>query len=479
VNHLKKIKKLLVQPKTSEKVTKEKISKISAARQVAFEILLKVADEKTKNQSHSDDLLRTRAIDKLAPVDRNLATTLVLGVLRWQIALDAEIRKCLTRPNAKVDLAVMIALRMGAFQLLHLDRIPAHAAINESVEQVRESGHPFAVGMTNAVLRKIQAAKSEFVADAAAAHPQWMVERWLRFYGRDLAETICLHGQVQPQLAFRLRDESAESLLAGVQLAASEILMAARFVEAGEIGVAISEGEIRVQDEGSQLVGEIAAALIPSEREGLRVLDCCAAPGGKTLILAERCAGTRVLASDASKQRLEFMRKRFETLPEEMRERIECRVADATENFDAPFDLILADVPCSGTGTLGRNPEIRHRLTGDEIARQAVRQRAILKNALGALAVGGRLVYSTCSLEPEENEEVVGAVLNEMKNEGEIIIKRLNISEVIESLDKNSLLRTGAREKLLTAVTEQGALMLLPSLLGTDGFFVSAFERLN
>jgi 16S rRNA (cytosine967-C5)-methyltransferase len=186
----------------------------------------------------------------------------------------------------------------------------------------------------------------------------------------------------------------------------------------------------------------------------------------------------RVLACDRSKQRLEFMSKRFETMPE-LHERIECRVADATEKFDAEFDLILADVPCSGTGTLGRNPEIRHRLTVEEIARQAVRQRAILKNALSALKVGGRLVYSTCSLEPEENEEVVKAVLDELKNEGKIRLNRLNISEVIELLAKNSRLRAGAQEKLLSAVTEQGGLMLLPSLMGTDGFFVSAFERVN
>ena len=178
----------------------------------------------------------------------------------------------------------MIALRMGAFQLLHLDRIPAHAAINESVEQVREAGHPFAVGMTNAVLRKIQAGKPVYIADAVAAHPEWMVERWRRFYGGDEAEGICLHGQAQPRLSLRLEDESANG--------ESAILTAARWVESGDGD--ISEDAIRIQDEGSQLVGEIAAALMPGDREHARVLDCCAAPGGKTLILAERNPGARV-----------------------------------------------------------------------------------------------------------------------------------------------------------------------------------------
>lgn len=468
MNALIKQNKLVVQPEHQGRASKKNVSKISAARQAAFEILCKVTDEKTKNQHHSDELLRTRAIDKLAPVDRNLATTLVLGVLRWQISLDAEIRKCLTRPRAKVDWQVMVALRMGAFQLLHLDRIPAHAAINESVEQVREAGHPFAVGMTNAVLRKIQATKDNFVADAVVSHPEWMVERWTRFYGFDAAKGICLHGQAQPRLTMRAEEETADG--------ESAILKSARWAEVGDGDV--SEDVIRIQDEGSQLVGEIAAALIPSDRKGARVLDCCAAPGGKTLILAERNPGAHVLACDRSKQRLEFLSKRFELIPE-LRERIECRVADATESFDAEFDLILADVPCSGTGTLGRNPEIRHRLTLEEIARQAERQRAILKNALGALAVGGRLVYSTCSLEPEENEEVVAAVLDELKNEGKIRLNKLNIAAVIELLEKNTRLRDGAREKLLSAVTEKGGLMLLPNLMGTDGFFVSAFERVN
>lgn len=456
----------MIQPERPEKTSKKPVSKISVARQVAFEILLKVTDEKTKIHSHSDDLLRTRAIDMLAPVDRNLATMLVLGVLRWQIALDAEIRNCLTRPNAKVDWDVMIALRMGAFQLLHLDRIPAHAALNESVEQVREAGHPFAVGMANAVLRKIQAGKSEYVADAVAAHPAWMVERWTRFYGRDAAEGICLHGQAQPLITMRVEDESAHG--------ESAMLRAARWLEVNEGEV--SEDAIRIQDEGSQLVGEIAAALIPSGHEDARILDCCAAPGGKTLILAERNVHAHVLACDRSKQRLEFMSKRFELVPE-IRGRIECRISDATERIDAEFDLILADVPCSGTGTLGRNPEIRHRLTVEEIARQSIRQQAILKNTLGALAIGGRLVYSTCSLEPEENEEVVAAVLDELKNQERIRINRLNIADSIERLANKSRLRVGAREKLLAAVTEQGGLMLLPSLMGTDGFFVSAFER--
>lgn len=499
MNGLKQKQTKRVGPKEStEKSAKNSVSRISAARKAAFEILLKVADEKAKIQVHADDLLRSHAVEKLAPADRNLVTTLVLGVLRWQIALDAEIRKCLTRPNAKLDLEVLIALRMGAFQLLHLDRIPAHAAVHESVEQVRESGHPFAVGMANAVLRKIQATQTEFkrdsLAQAIAAHPAWMFERWVSFYGREVAEAICLHGQEQPQLTVRLTDEFDENALSGKQLAPSEILAAGRFVEAGEVveaeetsdAVLHFDGEMRIQDEGSQLVGEIAAAVFPAGSEKgkeARILDCCAAPGGKTLILAERVLSARIFAGDASTQRLENLRKRFEKFPKAMRDRIECAVADATDSeakiFAAQYDLILADVPCSGTGTLGRNPEIRHRLTVEEIERQAVRQCTILKNALGALALGGRLVYSTCSLEPEENEKVVGTVLDELTGKGKIQIRQINIADSIAMLEKNSRLRVNAGDKLRNSVTLRGNLLLFPSGSATDGFFVSVLERVD
>jgi 16S rRNA (cytosine967-C5)-methyltransferase len=191
---------------------------------------------------------------------------LVLGVLRWQCLLDQQLKDFLKRPGAKLDREVLIALRMGAFQLLHLDRIPASAAIDESVELAKHTGHRFASGMVNAVLRKLAAvgAKPEPKQESpkqlamAYAHPEWMVARWAQFYGMEAARVICNHGQTQPTLAVRLASPNTEEELSreGIVLERSAMLTSARIVTSGEAAAAdISRsGRLRIQDEGSQLV---------------------------------------------------------------------------------------------------------------------------------------------------------------------------------------------------------------------------------
>ena len=372
---------------------------VSPARKAAYAVLMAME----RGQSHSDDLLRGKAVDALLSPDRNLATALVLGVLRWQIRLDHELQVLLKRPNAKLDPEIRIALRLGAFQLLHMDRIPAHAAIDESVELAKQAGHRFASGMVNAVLRKLSATRFDFSEENAAelalaqAHPAWMVERWAGFYGLEAARAICRHGQTQPVLTVRIDSPAVEAEVAeaGIHLEPGELLTSAHTVVSGDVTAtpAFLDGRVRLQDEGSQLVAEIAG-------QGSSILDCCAAPGGKTLILAERNPRSRIVACESSAPRLEHLRKRLAGFGD----RIECRLADATAlTEESAFDLALADVPCSGTGTLGRNPEIRHRLHLEDLPRQAERQQAILRAALRSVRPGGRVVYSTCSLEPEEN----------------------------------------------------------------------------
>ena len=242
--------------------------------------------------------------------------------------------------------------------------------------------------MVNAVLRKVAVAQKpkerSFESTAAFAerlgHPLWMVERWVAAYGRDAALKICEADQME---------HGAGGMFAADELAA---------------------GSLPVMDDGSRLVAEIAAAAMP---DGLdhkaRVWDCCAAPGGKTLILAARLPDAEVLATDVSAKRLAQMEARLRRY--EYAERVKCAVIDAAaeKNVRGEFDLILCDVPCSGTGTLAGNPEIRHILKPEEFARQAARQVRILRGPLARLAPGGRLVYSTCSLEAEECEAVVEA----------------------------------------------------------------------
>ncbi len=458
-------------------------TRVSPARQAAFDVLLAVE----RGHSHSDDLLRSKAVNALSAPDRHLATALVLGVLRWQIQLDHATSALLTRPNAKLDAEIRIALRMGAFQILHMDRIPARAAIDESVGLAKQAGHRFASGMVNAVLRKLAATprnapSGDSIADLlrTCAHPAWLVERWVSFYGVEPARAICAHGQRQPATTIRLVDPSAEAelLQAGIVLEPGSLLTSARTVLSGDITStpAFLEGRVRMQDEGSQLVAELSAATLNQKVKS--ILDACAAPGGKTLILAERKPTARIVACEQSAPRLEALRHRLAPYAD----RIECRLADATTlpaftpalTNESAFDLALVDVPCSGTGTLGRNPEIRHRMRPEDLPRQAERQRAILSAALSAVRPGGSVVYSTCSLEPEENEQVVAAVLATAPH-----ARVVSLDARITALRDANILTPAAAEKLLTCLTPDGALRLLPGTFQTDGFFIALIERVR
>jgi 16S rRNA (cytosine967-C5)-methyltransferase len=349
-----------------------------------------------------------------------------------------------------------------------MDRIPARAAIDESVELAKAAGHRFASGMVNAVLRKLSTATRAVGSDDSGAYPKWMFERWVEHFGEAAACEVCRHGQLQPVLALRLENADVEKELADadVALLPGALLSAARIVDAGDLvgNGAFREGRVRVQDEGSQLVGEIAG-------KGGAILDCCAAPGGKTLILAERNPRARIVACETSEPRLDALRTRLAPLGD----RVECRLADATGLDDQDgFDLVLADVPCSGTGTLGRNPEIRHRLSVDEFARQAERQRRILESALRAVRPGGRVVYSTCSLEPEENEQVVVAALGERTD-----VRLAPIATRLEEMEREGVLVESALDKLRECVTPEGYLRLMPGGFGTDGFFVVQLEKVR
>jgi len=441
----------------------EAMSEVSRARQAAFSIL-----KTLENHGHSDTLLRGRNVDALSDVDRGLATALVLGVLRWQIDLDRRIRPLLKHPNAKLDLEVLIALRLGAFQMLHMERIPARAAIDESVELTKLAGHKFASGMVNAVLRRLAAApRAASPGGARTAYPAWMVERWNDLYGEDATSAICRYGQQQPSIHVRLSGDAVEDELVaeGIELAPDEFLATSRSVISGDVTktTAFLSGRIRIQDEGSQLIAELAL-------RGARILDCCAAPGGKTLILAERNPDAKIVAHDGNEQRLSQLRKRLESLSE----RVECRLADATQLSDeAAFEVVLADVPCSGTGTLGRNPEIRHRLRPEDLPGQASRQKAILQSALRALRSGGHVLYSTCSLEPEENEQVIQAVLAQSTNARLVPLQ----SRIEELLTEGILTQSGA-ERLSQSLTSQGYLRLIPGAFHTDGFFAALIEKM-
>ena len=319
------------------------------------------------------------------------------------------------------------------FQLLHMDRIPAHAALSESVELCRAAGNAHATGMVNAVLRKVAmapvAGEKVFESTEAFAkrlgHPAWMVERWVKEYGRAAAMKVCEADQREPGRGGLFEDDE--------------------------------EGLPEI-DDGSRLVAEIAAAAMPGG--GAKVWDCCAAPGGKTLVLAARLKDAEVLATDVSAKRAAAMQGRLRRFGYAAGVKTAVMEAAKLPESAGKFDLILCDVPCSGTGTLGRNPEIRLRLTEDEVTRQAARQKQILTAAADRLAPGGRLVYSTCSLEPEENEAVVAAA-----GAG---LRRVNLEPLLARI---------AGLRTTEALTRDEALRTLPGVVPCDGFFAVVLER--
>jgi 16S rRNA (cytosine967-C5)-methyltransferase len=270
-------------------------------------------------------------------------------------------------------------------------------------------------------------------------HPRWLVERWVAAYGREAALKICEAGQKEPDAAAMFADSASNS----------------------------EDAPMPIMDDGSRLVAELAAAAVPDAKT---IWDCCAAPGGKTLVLALRETAAEVLATDVSAKRTAQMETRLARYG--YGERVKCAVEDASvvAKKDSVFDLILCDVPCSGTGTLARNPEIRHRLQIEELTRQAARQRAILGGALKRLAVGGRLVYSTCSLEPEENERVVDAVVSGAE------FRRIPVDGLLEALETAGVLREGVD---VASAVRDGALRTLPGVHGCDGFYAVVVERVG
>ena len=439
---------------------------LSPSRTAAFDILMRV-----EQGAFADELLHSERLDRLTPADRSLCMEIVMGVLRWRSQLDDTIASWSKLPPQKLDPEVVTALRMGVYQLVHLERVPVHAAADQTVELVKRAGRRFSAPMVNAVMRKIAASKpgpltspeAEGSLDqlaSATAHPRWFLQRWEAEYGLEAATQIAHYDQQIPVPALHLRDAEAENDLRGegIELAPGALVAGARRVISGDITKTrvFAERRAYLQDEASQLVALLVG-------RGARILDCCAAPGGKTSVIAERNPSSLVVATELHPARARLTRRLV------LARNVFVIAANAEALPLMPnFDRVLADVPCSGTGTLARNPEIKWRLREEDLSELHRRQVSILRAALGYLVPGGRLVYSTCSLEREENDDVVAEVLagrsdvslldcrdelQRLKDEGELVWDDL------DSLLRGKFLRT------------------LPVVHPCDGFFAAVIEH--
>jgi 16S rRNA (cytosine967-C5)-methyltransferase len=439
---------------------------VTPARRVAFDVLRRVEAE-----GAFASVLLAHATAELRADDRALCYELVLGVLRWQLWLDKLIEHYAGRAATELDALARRALRLGLYQLRCLSRVPQSAAVNESVNLMHEARARAAVGFVNAVLRRATREPDYDPASAATdalerlaiatSHPTWLLARWLQAFGAGETEALARANNRPPPVTFRINEWQANSAdviaqlrAAGFEVRASEIAPGAwRAVNdtgGAALRVLAQAGSVYTQDEASQLVAHVLDA-----QDGEHVLDVCAAPGSKTTHIAG-LAGERamIVAGDLYEQR---MRVVVEAAVRQHLSNLRPVVFDAEQPLpfaDESFDRVLVDAPCTGTGTLRHNPEIRWRLVPADIAQLAARQQRILANAARTLRVGGRLVYSTCSIEPEENEAVVAAFLNEQPSFKAIQVK--------------------APAQLLTAT---GAARTWPHRDGADGFFIAAFAR--
>ncbi len=451
---------------------------VTPARMAAFEILLRIERER----SYASELLHGDSSRSLSKADHALTTELVMGVLRWRSTLDRELATASSQPLAKLDLEILIALRLALYQFRWLNRVPVRAALHESVELVKRARKRSAAPFVNAVLRKLSLAavdrreisdvvqlSAPLLADTFS-HPLWLVERWAAQYGLAAVRAICEYNQSIPSTSIRLRSPQADENLAGegVTLAGGSIVSSARRVQSGDVpgSKTFRSGQAVIQDEASQLVAALLGRT--TESGSLRLLDCCAAPGGKTLAIADRNPHCGITATEIHSHRARLMKCLLQ-FPAGSSDRIQIAVADARRlPFSTPFDRVLADVPCSGTGTLARNPEIKWRLKSDDLSGLHRLQVDILRAAMSQLAPAGKLIYSTCSMEVEENENVIEAflagdrgsrlidcrtALDQLKADGELIWSD------VASLVRGPYLRT------------------VPGVHPCDGFFAAILER--
>jgi 16S rRNA (cytosine967-C5)-methyltransferase len=346
---------------------------------------------------YASDLLLSRS-KQLESRDAGLAAEIVFGSLRHQAQLDFLIEFFSGRQAPQLDPEVRAALRMGIYQVRYLDRVPAHAAVTESVEQVKRARKRSAVGFVNAVLRKVDRHPVPWPDRATAlSHPAWLLKRWDGQFGPETCEKIARAYLAEPETYVRIPSEHLPERL---MLERTEIPGCFRLLSGDPAG-------FRMQDISSQ-------AIVPllELRPNQTFLDLCAAPGNKTAQALE--LGARAVACDVNLGRLTALKA------------LGCDLValDGTQPLPLRrrFDRILVDVPCSGTGTLGRNPEIKWRLRHDDLVRFHQTQVKLLTNGLELLTPGGRLVYSTCSLEQEENEHVLKEVLGSLPGK---IMRRL------------------------------------------------------
>lgn len=438
-----------------------------------MEILLKLRDD-----SKPVDIHFNRIAEGLPPKDKNFAKSLVFGTLRNQQYLDHIISRFSRHPLKKMKPKTLIALEIGVYQLLFLDRTPAPAAIHATVEALKSTGQPkWLLGFVNGLLRNVHRESESLPTPETAReegepllnHPPMLVEKWRSRFGKEKTEHICRINNQEPPLTLRVNTHlmSRNELLdlftqAGInavpcphsQVGITLPLFSGNIIELP----GFDKGFFQVQDESAQL----ASLMLGPFEKRKRILDGCAGLGGKTTHIAQLCLpAAHITAVEPNKRRLTLLAENLNRL---QLTSTTTTVSTTLEAFAAqkpePFDAILLDAPCSGTGVIRRQPDIRLHRSGEDFKQYQQTQLQLLETCAGLLSEGGRLVYATCSIEQEENEEVIEKFL---ANHPEYVLA-----------DARNYLPASAHD----FVDERGLFSPLPDV-GNDGFFAAALDRVT
>lgn len=410
--------------------------------------------------------------------DRSLAAEIVTGTLRWQRSVDHLIEHFSRRRIAKLDAEVVAILRLSLYQLLHLDRVPASAVVDDAVDLTRAARKPSASGFVNAVLRAMLRQRHKLplpmrpqdLTDRNAAvaylgithsHPDWLVERWLDRYGFEATERWVRFNNEMPPLAVRVnrlratRDEAIATLgRDDIDAEPTRYAPDGLVITRGNPLRRPPDGLVFVQDEASQLVPAVVAATA-----GECILDLCASPGGKTLAMAADMNDVgRIIASDVRPKRLTLLQDTINLANSKCVSIV--RVPNTGSlPFAAIFDAVLVDAPCSGLGTVRRDPDIRWRRREEDLPALARDQVTLLQRAADVVRAGGRLVYATCSSEPEENEQVIGD-----------FIRRRSDYRIVD-------LHTCGKTVITRFIDAHGFFRTTPAAHGLEAFFAALLTR--
>jgi 16S rRNA (cytosine967-C5)-methyltransferase len=454
---------------------------IARARRAAYEALRRVSTG-SSDLAHAIVVHREPLDDER---DRALMMTIVTGALRWQNRLDWLIARAVRRDLRKLDPEILDILRLGLFQLLFLTRVPAAAVVDDSVKLARVAGKSSASGLVNGTLRNLSRSRDKLdlptrptsdddasrdrwldALSITGSHPRWLVARWIERLGTAAAATWVDFNNREPALTIRANTRRVTRVALADALAREGVATTPlRFapdglsVESGNpLRTSFADaGDFIVQDESSQIV-PLLAGVAPRAR----TLDACASPGGKTLILGAGVARDGLLvAADRRWRRVTLLRDRLAQCGLD-RARIVTLDLEGGAPFGDVFDLVLLDAPCTGLGTIRRDVDIRWRREEPDLQRSAAVQRRLLREAAALVAPRGRLVYATCSSEPEENEQVAGVLAEPGSG--------------FARVSRAALVAEGVPDVLLDAA---GALNTRPDLHQLEAFFGAAFERIS